>query len=112
VGQLIELGRDTLYDGGYWRNYNGLMDDFRIYNRILTAPEVAQAAGGAVVDSSALQVRFDFNSPPGGLAVTWPYGSLQSAPAVNGPYTTVTNVTSPFPVAPASGPQEYFRGLR
>src|ERR1022692_964746 len=112
VGQLIELGRDTLYDGGYWRNYNGLMDDCRIYNRILTAPEVAQAAGGAVVDSSALQVRFDFNSPPGGLAVTWPYGSLQSAPAVNGPYTTVTNVTSPFPVAPASDPQEYFRGLR
>jgi hypothetical protein len=35
------------------------MDDFRIYNRILTAPEVAWAAGGAVVDSSAQQVRFD-----------------------------------------------------
>jgi hypothetical protein len=112
VGQVFELGRDTRYDGGYWETYNGLMDDFRIYNRILTAPEVAQATGGAVVDSNALQVQFNFNNPPGGLAVTWPYGSLQSAPGVKGSYTTVSNVTSPFPVAPASSPQTYFRGLR
>jgi hypothetical protein len=111
-GQTIELGQDNLYDGGYWRNYTGLMDDFRIYDRILTPSELSQALGGAVVDASALKLRFNFDGPPSGYVVTWPYGSLQSAPIVTGPYSTVTNVPSPFPVAPASSPQKYFRGLR
>jgi hypothetical protein len=110
-GQTVELGQDNLYDGGYWRNYTGLMDDFRIYNRILTPAEISQALGGAVVDASALQLRFNFDGPPNGYAVTWPYGSLQSASIVTGPYNTITNVPSPFPVAPASSPQKYFRGL-
>jgi hypothetical protein len=111
-GQTLELGQDNLYDGGYWRNYTGLMDDFRIYDRILTPSEITQALGGAVVDASALKLRFNFDSPPSGYIVTWPYGSLQSAPIVTGPYTTVTNVPSPLPVAPASSPQKYFRGLQ
>jgi hypothetical protein len=112
TGQTVELGQDNLYDGGYWRNYTGSMDDFRIYNRILTPTEISQALGGAVVDASALQLRFNFDGPPNGYVVTWPYGSLQSAPIVTGPYSTITNVPSPFPVAPASTPQQYFRGLR
>jgi hypothetical protein len=111
-GQTIELGQDNLYDGGYWRNYTGLMDDFRIYDRILTPSEIGQALGGAIVDASSLKLRFNFDGPPNGYAVTWPYGSLQSAPIVTGPYSTITNVPSPFPVAPASSPQKYFRGLR
>jgi hypothetical protein len=111
-GQTVELGRDNLYDGGYWRNYTGSMDDFRIYNRILTPTEIGQALGGAVVDAGALKLRFNFDGPPNGYVVTWPYGSLQSAPLVTGPYSTVTNVPSPFPIAPASNPQKYFRGLR
>ena len=112
VGQVLEIGRDTLYDGGYWRNFDGQMDDFRMYNRILTQSEVAAAAGGSVVDSSALQLRLNFDSPPGGYQVAYPYGSLQSAPAVTGAYTTISNINSPFPVAPKSAPQKYFRGLR
>jgi hypothetical protein len=112
VGQLLELGRDTLYDGGYWRNYDGAMDDFRMYNRILNASEISSAYGGAVVDASALMLRLNFDSPPGGYAVTWPYGSLQAAGAVKGPYNTVSNVTAPFPVAPLSVPLKFFRGLQ
>ena len=111
VGQLMELGRDTRYDGGYWRNYDGMLDDFRIYNRILTAPEIGQASTGALVDTNALQLRLNFDNAPSGYTVTWPYGSLQTAPAVGGAYNTLTNVPSPFPVAP-HGAQEYFRGLR
>jgi hypothetical protein len=112
VGQVMELGRDTRYDGGYWRNYNGFMDDFRIYSRILTPSEITQAMGGAPVDSTALQLRFNFDTAPGGNIVTWPYGSLQSAPVVNGPFNTVSNVTSPFPLAPHPDTQNYFRGLQ
>jgi hypothetical protein len=111
-GQVFELGRDTLYDGGYWRNYDGQMDDFRIYNRILTQPEIASAQGGAVVDASALTVQLNFDTPPGGYAVSWPYGTLQSAAQVNGLYNSITNISSPFPVAPKSAPQKFFRGLR
>ena len=43
AAQQIELGRshDT-----YWRRYNGLLDDFRIHNRILTPAEIAQVYAG------------------------------------------------------------------
>ena len=109
---MLELGRDTLYDGGYWRNYNGAMDDFRMYDRILTAPEISSAYGGAVVDATALQVRFNFDNAPGGNVVTWPYGFLQSAPVLTGPFNTISNVTAPFPIAPHSDAQKYFRGLQ
>jgi hypothetical protein len=110
-GQTLEIGRDSLYDN-YWRSYTGLMDDFRMYNRILTPAEISQAMGGAVVDASTLALRFDFAGPPNGYVVTWPYGSLQSAPAVKGSYGTLSNLASPFPVAPASSPQKYFRVQR
>ena len=39
----IELGRSH---DAYWRRYNGLLDDFRMLNRILTAAEIAQAYAG------------------------------------------------------------------
>ena len=42
AGQQIELGKshDT-----FWSGYSGFLDDFRIYNRVLTAAEVANIAG-------------------------------------------------------------------
>jgi hypothetical protein len=88
------------------------MDDFRMYDRILTPSEISQALGDAVVDASSLKLRFNFDGPSNGYVVTWPYGSLQSSPIVTGPYTAITNVPSPFPVAPASSPQKYYRGLQ
>jgi hypothetical protein len=106
VGAEIQLG---LSRDGYWRVFNGWLDDVRMYDRILTAGEVSSAKNGAVVDAAALKLRYDFDGPPNGYAVTWPYGTLQSAPVVTGSYSTVSNVTSPFPVAPR-GPQKYFRG--
>jgi len=109
VGEEIQLG---LSRDGYWRIFNGWLDDVRMYDRILTAGEVAAAAGGAVVDAGALRLRYNFDGPPNGLAVSWPYGSLQAAPAVNGSFNTVSNIASPFPVAPQGGPQKFFRGLQ
>jgi hypothetical protein len=42
------------------------------------------------------------------VILTWPVGTLQSAPAVTGPYTDMTGAASPYPLAP-SGTQQYFR---
>jgi hypothetical protein len=75
AGQQIELGR--LHDT-FWRAYNGFLDDFRLYNRILTAAEIAQVASSdALVDAAALQVRFNFSGPADGVTLTWPGGVLQ-----------------------------------
>lgn len=109
----IELGQD-FNDGGYWRNFQGSLDDVRMYNRILTQTEIQSAMTGSVgiSDTASLKLRLDFAAPPGGLAVSWPYGSVQTAPQVNGVYTTFTNVISPLPVAPGEASQNYYRGVR
>jgi hypothetical protein len=68
--------------------------------------------GGAVVDASALDLRLNFDASPGGLAVSWPYGSVQVATNATGSYTTLSNVLPPLPVAPTAAPQSYYRSLR
>jgi hypothetical protein len=109
----IELGQD-FNDGGYWRNFQGSMDDVRMYNRILTQSEIQSAMTGSVgvLDTASLKLRLDFAAPPGGLAVSWPYGSVQTASQVNGAYTTFTNVISPLPVAAGAASQSFYRGIR
>jgi hypothetical protein len=102
--QQIELARshDT-----YWQEYNGQMDDFRIYNRILTDTEIgAVLASDALVDTNALKVRYNFGTAAGvGTGLSWPIGVLQSSPAV-GPSAVWTpiNTTSPsYPLLPPYG---------
>ena len=117
VGQALWIG---LSQDGYWRPYDGLMDDFRIYNRILTDTEVATVHtgglttnGSPVVDAAALQVRFDFDTAPsGGLSIDWLNGSLQAANPVTGPYVTVPAVSSPSLVVPVTVPLQAYRTLR
>jgi hypothetical protein len=108
LGAQFEVGADTMYDF-YWEDFNGLMDDFRMYNRNLTATEVGHAMSGALVDTNALTLQFNFTASPSGFLVTQPYGSLFSAPVVSGPYTPVAPAVSPLPVAP-HGKQMYFEG--
>src|SRR4030095_3228277 len=97
--QQIELGRSH---DAFWRAFNGEMDDFRIYNRMLTAAEIAQiASSGALVDPAALKVQFNFDGPPSGVAITisWPCGTLQCTDTLvgNGPGTVWTDVPSAIP---------------
>src|SRR5262249_24888792 len=42
------------------------------------------------------------------LRLTWPAGTLQSALVVTGPYTNITNATSPFMISPSDATQ-FFR---
>ncbi|MCX6928735.1 MAG: LamG domain-containing protein, partial [Verrucomicrobia bacterium] len=108
--QEIELGRSH---NTYWRAYDGLLDDFRIYNRKLTASEITQAANtGALVDNAALMVRFNFDGPPSGWTLTWPgAGTLQSTTNVMTPvnWNPVPNSHSPYYIRPNDAPMLFYR---
>jgi hypothetical protein len=61
ASQPIELG--SSHDS-YWRVFVGLMDDFQIHNRMLSASEVAATfAGNPVLDSSLVE-RLNFAAAP------------------------------------------------
>jgi hypothetical protein len=107
TAQQITLG---LSHKTNWRPYNGELNDFRIYNRILKASEVSQIyATNSLVDSNALQVQLSFAAPPvTGYTLNW-IGSapLQSAPSPAGPFTNVTGASSPWIIAPSQLQQFY-----
>jgi len=101
--QEIELGRshDT-----YWQYYNGQMADFRIYSRILAAAEIGTIySGNALVDTTTLKVRYNFNTAAGvGTSLTCPVGSLQNAPALApASWTPVSNVDTLMPYLTPAG---------
>lgn len=97
VGQEIELGRS--HDSS-WRAYNGMLDDFRIYNRELAPDEIASIyTSDALVATNALMVRLNFDGVPApGATISWGLSSavLQSADNANGPYTDDLTATSPL----------------
>jgi hypothetical protein len=109
VGQQIELG---LSHDGYWKKFNGSLDNVRIYDRALTDAEIAQAFGGAIVDAAALVGRYDFDTAPvDGYQVEWTpsYGLLQWSTSLSQPFVDLPGATSPYLAVP-EGPQLYFRG--
>jgi hypothetical protein len=108
----LELGLS--HNTNSWQAYNGLMDDVRCYNRVLTPTEITSAYSGALVDTNALVMQLNFTAAPGsGINLTWqcPDAILQSASSVNGPYTDVPGAVSPYSVSVQSAAQFYrYRG--
>jgi hypothetical protein len=95
-------------------NFN--IDDLGVWNRALTPLEAASIfTAGSINQLSFVGVT---NTGPITLTVTnlgnaslklaWSAGSLQSATNLLGPWTTLTNATSPL-TTNATGPEEYFR---
>jgi hypothetical protein len=103
VARPLEIGRSH---DGYWKRFDGLMDDFRVYNRVLSESEVGQIfSSNALVDGGALRLRFDFDKGTFGKSVVWQYGTLESTPVL-GPAATwlpVPGATSPFSFLPENG---------
>jgi Concanavalin A-like lectin/glucanases superfamily/Immunoglobulin domain len=95
-GQLIQLGLSQ----NTAQPFNGMLDDVRVYNRALTDSEIASVfSSDALVDTNALVLRLNFDGPPSsGFILNWqcPDGVLQSADTVNGPYTDLPGVVSPY----------------
>ena len=99
----IELGRSH---DGYWKKFEGRMDDFRFYNRALTEAEVGQVfASDALVDTGALKLRLDFDNAAFGKSLQWDYGTLQSTPALGteANWQPVPGATSPYSFLPEAG---------
>ena len=113
TNQETELGRSH---DPYWYVFDGQMDDFRIYNRILTPTEVStigtETTSDTLVDTNALKVRFNFTSDSAlsGDSIVWPFGTLYSSPEL-GPgavWTPMPNAVSPQPIV-GNGPSLFFQ---
>ncbi len=113
TGQEVELGHSH---DSYWRSYDGLLDDVRIYSRILSDSEVASVhTSGALIDTSALKVRLNFDAKPvAGVGLSWNASGaiLQSATAVTGPFSDISPAAaSPYYVL-AQPSTRFFRYRR
>jgi hypothetical protein len=95
--------------------FDGSMDETRIENAV-RSPAWVWASWATVADSAFASygtiapavVNLQFQQTNGQVLLTWTTGTLQSAPAVNGPYTDLAGAADPYPAVP-SGPQKYFR---
>lgn len=95
--------------------FNGSMDEVRLETGVRSPAWVwaswATVAGngfanyGAVVPPS---ITIQIQRVGAQLALIWPTGTLQSAPAVTGPYTDVTGATNGYLLTPSAN-QQYFR---
>jgi hypothetical protein len=111
--QEIELGRSH---DAYWYIYDGQMDDFRIYNRILTPSEISAigtaSTSDTLVDTNALKVRYNFDSDSAlfGHSIVYPFGILTSSPVLGtgAVWTPVNNAVSPQPIL-ISAPSMFYR---
>jgi hypothetical protein len=94
---------------------NGSMDEARIENSVrssawvwaswATVADSAFATYGSIVPAV---VTLHSQVVSGQLVLAWTTGTLQSAPAVAGPYTNIIGASSPYTPVP-SGDQQYFR---
>lgn len=83
--------------GNYF--FEGDVDEPAIYNKALTAEQVILhylAGTPAPVTQPVLTIARAGDH----LVLSWPTGSLESAPAVNGPWAAVAGSTSPFNATP------------
>ena len=91
------LGRRSDNEFG---GFSGTMDDVAFYNKALTLQQV-QAHYAATV-------RLTISKSGNDVVLSWPFGTLQAAPAVTGTYTNFVNATSPLTNAP-SGATKFYR---
>jgi Concanavalin A-like lectin/glucanases superfamily len=80
--------------------FMGIVDDVAVYNKALTLAQIQNH----FLNTTHLSII----SSGTNIVVSWPVGTLQSAPAVTGPYTTVSGATSPYTNS-ISGSQKFFR---
>jgi hypothetical protein len=97
----LRIGGDAFGDT---RTFNGRVDEVAIFNQALSPDQIQ-----SLYEAQA-QILLSIEQDGSNLQLTWPQGTLQSAPAVTGPYNNVPGATSPHPVTPTED-EEYFRVL-
>ncbi len=108
AAQEIELGLS--HDTNTFQAFNGVLADVRLYNRVLTATEVLSASSGALVDTSALTLRLNFETAPvPGVTFKWrcPDAVLEGSSNVLGPYTALPDALSPYATSVQSAMKFY-----
>ncbi|MSU21621.1 MAG: hypothetical protein EXS30_09530 [Pedosphaera sp.] len=97
-------------------NLLGQMDDFGLWNRVMSPSEISQVytAGKAGTPLTSVIVTAPTGRPTmavaktsTGLTLTYT-GTLQSADTVAGPYADVAGATSPY-ISPTAGSAKFFR---
>ncbi len=105
-------------------NTQGAIDDFAVYSTALSAANIALLASGTSptnLTGETLLAYWNFNDAPpaaptitissaaGGASVTLTFsGTLQSAPTVMGPWTSLTNA-SPSTLPVSTAPRTFYR---
>ncbi len=96
---------------------SGYVASARVETGVLTANQIAQnyiagpapglTAGLTIAQLAPLTTTHNAN---GSLTLNWNAGTLQEATSLTGPWTTDTNITSPFIVTPSGGtPKKFYR---
>ena len=80
--------------------FDGSIDEVAVYNYALTPQQIQLH----YLNSTKVNITKSGNN----VVLTWPFGTLQSAPLATGTYTDVAGATSPYTNA-ISGNQHYFR---
>lgn len=83
-----------------WKPFRGVIDDVAFYNKVLTPSQVEA--------HYAASVRLTMTKVDNKVVLSWPFGTLQQAPSVNGTYADQTSITSPYTNSPGATPA-YFR---
>jgi hypothetical protein len=114
-GYPMVIGQDPtgFYQGSVAPAPGYAIDDLGIWNRVLTPADVAgiYAAGnrGQSLDAYGPVALSAKLTSAGQLQLSWQGGTLESAPALTGPWTTVTNATAPVYIVAPTNTHEFYR---
>ena len=85
------------------RGFNGWIDDFRFYTGVGDINFVESLREAAIAPAT-----LNYQTSSNSLMLNWSSGTLQSATNLQGPWTNLNTVASPFQVTPTN-PQQFYR---
>jgi hypothetical protein len=101
-GGIAEIGSDPNCDGS--RTFVGMIDEVALFDHALTPSQVQELYHRAFTPPT---VTLNIQSSGQNLILTWPEGTLLQAGDPNGAWSTVTNATSPYTLAPMAAKRFY-----
>jgi hypothetical protein len=104
------IGQDPT--GHYGETGSGDIDDLGVWRKALTPLEAASIYAASSINGQTFTGTYPASItaevlPGHQLRLTYPYGILQSATTVTGPYTTVSGASSPYTTSSATGAKYY-----
>jgi hypothetical protein len=88
--------------------FQGAVDEVALYNYCLTPLQVSNHYAVAIDLATKVSVQVTNGHPVLSWFAVWATSKLQSAPTVNGPWTTIAGAASPYTVT-NSGPALFYR---